>query len=113
LESTDSVQAFLVGLLALSLAALPLAGGMALAMSHDTVLTAPQGDCCHDGEPCEKGMNDCGSSAGCVFRCFQLAGSQAMPFAVIRTASTLKQAPFIPLDLRAPSENPPLPPPRT
>jgi len=107
-----SVRAIVVGLIALSLAVLPLAGGMAQAMSDDAVMTATHGDCCHDGKPCEKGMDDCGSSAGCVFQCFQLAGSGTTPFAVVRTASTLKQAPLVPLDLRAPTENPPLPPPR-
>ncbi|MGB6428178.1 MAG: hypothetical protein WBF11_08740 [Methyloceanibacter sp.] len=108
----NSVRAFLIGLVALSVAALPLAGGMARAMSPDTVLTAPHADCCRDGAPCNNDMDDCGSAAGCVLQCFQLPVSEAPFFLLAQASSVLKRSPLVPLDLRALSENPPLPPPR-
>ena len=51
----ESIRAIFVALVALSVAALPVAGGMArAAMSHDMTLAAGEGDCCHEGKPCEK-----------------------------------------------------------
>ncbi len=107
----DTVRALLVGLVALSVALLPL-GGIASAMSPDTVLTATQTDCCHDGKPCEKGMDDCGTSAGCVLKCFQLSASITQPVAVPLTASALKRPALVRETFGTPPENPPLPPPR-
>lgn len=107
----DTVRALLVGLIALSVALLPL-GGIANAMAPDTVLNAFQADCCHGGQPCEKGMDDCGSSAGCVLKCFQLSGFVTQPFAVVLTASALKRPALVLETFGTPPENPPLPPPR-
>ena len=102
----------LIALIALAVALLPVAGGMALAMPHDASFTAPQADCCPNGKPCEKKTDGCGSVAGCVLKCFNLTGAVAAPFAASVTPSTLEKPALVTQAFRSPAENPPLPPPR-
>ena len=102
----------LIALIALAVALLPMAGGMALAMPHDASLTAPHSDCCPNGKPCEKKTDGCGSVAGCVLKCFNLTGAVAAPFADTVTPSTLEKPALVAQAFRSPAENPPLPPPR-
>ncbi len=71
----------LIAVIALAVALLPMAGGMALAMQHDASLTACQADCCPNGKPCEKKTDGCGSMAGCVLKCFNLTGAVAAQIA--------------------------------
>jgi hypothetical protein len=102
----------LIAVIALAVALLPMAGGMALAMPHDASSTAPQADCCPSGKPCEKKTDGCGSMAGCVLKCFNLTVAVAAPFAVSLTLSGLEKPSFDLQGFRSPAENPPLPPPR-
>ena len=101
----------LIALIALAVALLPMAGGMAVATPH-AAFTAPQADCCPNGKPCEKKTNGCGSVAGCVLKCFNLTGAVAAPFAVSVTPSTLEKPALVTQAFRSPTQNPPLPPPR-
>ena len=78
----------LIALIALAVALLPMAGGMAVATPH-AAFTAPQADCCPNGKPCEKKTNGCGSVAGCVLKCFNLTGAVAAPFAACSDAIDL------------------------
>ena len=64
----------LIALIALAVALLPVAGGMAVATPH-AAFTAPQADCCPNGKPCEKKTNGCGSVSGCALKCFSLTGA--------------------------------------
>jgi hypothetical protein len=102
----------LIALIALAVALLPMAGGMAVAMPHDASFTAPQADCCPNGKPCEKKTDGCGSISGCVLKCFNLTGAIAAPTAVSLTASAAEKPAFALQSFCSPAENPPLPPPR-
>ena len=70
-------------LIALSVAALPAAGGVvAVAKSVEMTSTAAAEmaamddmDCCpHKANPCEKGMDGCSSMATCALKCFSFTG---------------------------------------
>ena len=75
-------------------------------------LTSGPTDCCPEGQPCEKTMHDCGSLAGCLLKCSGLSGAIVAPFAMALTVSATERPPFALQRLLAPSQNPPLPPPR-
>ena len=105
-------RTILVNSVAFSVAMLPIAGGMARAISHETSLTAPQVDCCPHGKPCEKKTNGCGSMAGCALKCSSFSSAVPAPLAVALTASGLEKPALVVQSFRSPSENPPLPPPR-
>jgi hypothetical protein len=107
----STARTILIALIALAVALLPMAGGIALATPHAS-LTAPQADCCPNGKPCEKKTDGCGSMAGCVLKCFNLTGTVAAPFAVVVTPSALEKFALITQAFRSPTQNPPLPPPR-
>lgn len=107
------VRTIFVAVMAFSVAALPVAGGMArAAMSHEMTLAAGDGDCCHEGKPCEKKTDDCGSMAGCALKCFNYSPAVTAPHAVQLTFSSLEKSAFIVPSVPSPSDNPPLPPPR-
>ena len=108
------VRTIFVAVMALSVAALPVAGGMARAgMSHEMTLAAGQADCCPEGKPCEKKKtDDCGSMAGCALKCFNYSAAVTAPHAVQLTFSILEKSAFIVPGVPSPSDNPPLPPPR-
>ena len=107
------IRAIFVAFIALSVAALPVAGGMArAAMSHETTLAAGEGDCCHEGKPCEKKTDDCDSMAGCALKCFNYSAAVTAADAVQLTSSSLEKSAFIVPGVPSPSDNPPLPPPR-
>jgi len=89
-----------------------VAGGMALAMPHDSSFTAAQADCCPNGKPCEKKTDGCGSVAGCALKCFSLIGAVAAPFAAVLRPSALEKPALMTQAFRSPAENPLLPPPR-
>jgi hypothetical protein len=102
----------LIALIALAVALLPVAGGMAFAMPHDASFGAPQADCCPNGKSCEKKTDDCGSVAGCALKCFNLTGAVVAPFSAALTPSALEKPSLALQGFRSPAENPPLPPPR-
>ena len=104
-------RTILVALVALSVAMLPVAAGMARAMAHDASVTS-HADCCPNDQPCEKKTDRCGSDAACVLNCFSLTGVVAAPFALALTATALERPALAMQTLRSPAENPPLPPPR-
>ena len=104
-------RTILIALIALAVAVLPMAGGIALA-THDASFTAAPADCCPHGKPCEKKTDGCGSVAGCVLKCFNLTGAVAAPFAASVMPSTLEKPALVTQAFRSPTQNPPLPPPR-
>jgi hypothetical protein len=107
------VRTILVAFIALSVAMLPVAGGMArAAMSHDMSSAAGQEHCCPHGQPCEKRADDCGSMAGCALKCFNFSGTVTALYVIALTASALEQYALIVPGVPTPSDNPPLPPPR-
>jgi hypothetical protein len=105
-------RSILVVLVALAVALLPLAGGMALSMPHDASLMAGPSDCCPNDKPCEKKTDGCGSVSGCVLKCFNLTGVLAVPLAIALTPLTLDKPALVAQPFRSPTVNPPLPPPR-
>jgi hypothetical protein len=104
-------RAILVALIALSIAAFPLARGTAHALPQQTAAAADI-DCCHERGPCEKKADDCGSSAACVLKCSSLPGAIAAPAAVKPVKPALAKTAVISTDFTSPPDNPPLPPPR-
>jgi hypothetical protein len=107
------VRALFVAVVALSVAALPVASGMArAAMTHDASLAAPQTDCCPHHEPCEKKTNDCGSVAGCALKCFNLTGIIVSGAVSKPNAEALARPALLSLGLNSNPTAPPLPPPR-
>jgi hypothetical protein len=107
----STLRTILVALVAMSVALLPVAGGMVVAKSP--VLTAAQSDCCAQGQPCQqKGTKDCGSLAGCALKCFSLSVAVVGPPAATMAASALAKFARIAQTFPSASDNPPLPPPR-
>jgi hypothetical protein len=107
------VRTIFVAIVALSVAALPVASGMArAAMTHDMSFASGEGDCCPHDRPCEKKTNDCGSMAGCALKCFNYSGYVTASLAVVVMSSALERSTLFVPGLPAPSDNPPLPPPR-
>jgi len=101
----------LIALIALAVALLPMAGGMALAMPHDASLTG-HADCCPHGKPCEKKTDDCGSMAGCALKCFSFSGAMVSD-AVVKPSPTADIAPVLDsLSFQSNRTAPLLPPPR-
>ena len=104
-------RAVILALLALSIAAFPLARGMAHVLPQHAEAAADM-ECCHKGEPCEKKTNDCDSNPACVLKCSSLPGTLAAasslePERVALSKPSRLAALFVSL-----SDNPPLPPPR-
>jgi hypothetical protein len=134
-----AVRTFLVALLALSVAALPVAGAMARASTLQTTLhqaNDPHGgephdsmahghamgldgmaasgehDCCPHAKPCDHKPGDCGSNALCALKCFSFSGAFVTPARLMTLrASSVKTGPDNPV-VASRSDNPPLPPPR-
>jgi hypothetical protein len=109
----NTFRTIIVVFVAMSVAMLPVAGGMVIVKSPDVVLTAAQSDCCAPGKPCEqKGTKDCGSLAACALKCFSFSLALAGPAAVTPPAPALAKFARIAQNLSSASDNPPLPPPR-
>jgi hypothetical protein len=105
-------RAIVVALVALSVAMLPVTGGVAFATPHDTSLTASHTDCCPHGKPCEQKADDCGSVAGCLLKCCGVLASLPAPIKVALPALASEKPTHAPRSFRSPFEYPPLPPPR-
>src|SRR5688572_11518899 len=98
-------------LLTLSIAAFPLARGMAHVLPQHTEAAADM-DCCHEGEPCEKKADTCDSSAACVLKCSSLPAALVAPLAVKSVEAASARLALLSAGFASPSDNPPLPPPR-
>ena len=108
--SISTRRPILIAFIALAVALLPMAGGMALAMPHDaSFMTAQAGP---NGKPCEKKTDGCGAVSGCVLKCFSLTGAVAAPFCSSLTPSALEKPALARQTFHSPAESPPLPPPR-
>jgi hypothetical protein len=105
------VRAILVVCVALSVAMLPMAGGMAFAMQHDASLSN-HGDCCPHGKPCEKKTDGCASVAGCLLKCCGVLASLPAPIKVALPEFASEKPAHAPRKFRSPFEYPPLEPPR-
>jgi hypothetical protein len=109
----STFRAILVALVAMSVALLPVPGGMTAAQLPAATMTAVQPDCCAHGKPCEqKGTKDCGSLAGCALKCFSLSVAAVGPTAMTSPAEVVAKFAFIAQAFPSASDNPPLPPPR-
>jgi hypothetical protein len=105
-------RGFLVFTVAISVAMLPLAGGMARAQAIGSFMSGMHSDCCPHGKACEKNeMDDCASMAGCALKCFNYFASVFQM--VLKPAHVGGPGPTL-ADLSFPSDTiaPPLPPPR-
>ena len=72
-----SVRTIFVLLVALSVAMLPVAGGIAAPgeIPSASELATSAHDCCdHDGMPADNVMKDCQAAAGCAAKCFSVCG---------------------------------------
>jgi hypothetical protein len=104
------LRAILIAFIAVAVALPPAVGGVAQAAPES--VTA-QHDCCPAGEPCESHKSkDCGQTAACVLKCFNLsAGVVALPAPAPRV-ETSEHVGLVTETLATASEHPPLPPPR-
>jgi hypothetical protein len=117
-------------LIAASVAALPAGRGVArtvkaadismsaeksmsedMSVSEDMSMSEDMSDCCPKMNPCDQGMNDCGSMAGCPLNCFGLSStsfsSVVLPSILASLTPPLASNPF-----RAQTSGPPFRPPR-
>ena len=99
-------------LIALSVATLPTAGGVALvAKSVDVPMSELMDDCDHPVMPCHKAMNDCQSMAACALKCFNFSGTSfsvlLFPLVLTERAPALTDGPF-----HSQTSSPPFRPPR-
>ena len=108
----STFRAILIALVAMSVALLPVAGGLAAANAPAASLMAAPSDCCAHGKPCDqKGPGGCGSVAGCVLNCFGLS-AVLTPALVTPTPRALEPSVLVIQTAPSASDNPPLPPPR-
>jgi hypothetical protein len=107
------VRAALVAFIALSVAALPVAGAEMRVFSPDMSFNAAQPECCPQGQHCEKqAKGDCRKSAACALKCSSFSAATAAPSGLTLVPSPLQQTTLVAEIVRSPSVNPPLPPPR-
>ena len=107
------VRALFAVIISASVAFLPIAAGMTQAAASEALAVAAHTDCCPEGKPCDKQTpGDCGGSAGCVLKCFNFSAALVAPFGNIPAAEASEKSAFLVESIKAPTENPPLPPPR-
>lgn len=113
-QSMVSMRVIVALLVALSVAMLPVAGGIAAPASvpSNSKLVTSAHDCCdHDGMPSDDMTKDCQAAAGCASKCFSLYdGMFASPVPhppVTRAKASFGTEPF-----RSQEGNPPFRPPR-
>ena len=108
-------RTILTFLVALSLAALPLAGALAVPSDEpmiSDIVVASAHDCCdHESMPADHVMKDCQASAGCTTKCFNfyavVFSGVAIPSPIGGTESRFVSKPFYSL-----TASPPYRPPR-
>jgi hypothetical protein len=100
----------LIALIAVAVSLPPVTTSVAKAAAE---AVATHTDCCPPGEPCEGHKpKDCGQTAACMLKCFNLsAGVIALP-APLSFLGTREHVGLVTESLAAASEHPPLPPPR-
>jgi hypothetical protein len=96
-------------LIALSVALLPAAAGAGvsskspdqadMSMTEDMSVTEDMHDCCPPkANPCDHAMDDCGSMATCVLKCFSVAGTSSsiivFPTTFAKMIAPLERNPF-------------------
>ena len=112
-RSTMKIYRIILALLiALSVATLPVAGGIAtIAQSADISMAASMDGCDRPVMPCHKAIDDCQSMASCALKCFNFSAMSfsIVPFQVVLADRTpgFAAAPF-----RGQTSSPPLRPPR-
>jgi hypothetical protein len=99
-------------LIALSVAMLPAAGGIAAtAQSVDMSMSASMDDCERSVMPCHKPMDDCQLMAACALKCFNFSGMtysvMLFPIALADMTPSFSADPF-----RGQTSSPPFRPPR-
>lgn len=110
----ENLRAIFVGLIAFSLAALPVgAAEMRASMVGEVSIAANHDDCCAETEPCEKHTkNECDQSGACAVKCSVVPATTVAGMDLVLPALTSeKEAPAI-ANLSSALEHPPLPPPR-
>ena len=109
------LRALIVVIIAVAVAGLPLAGGIADIPSATSEAASPMaehGDCCDHGDPCEKKKTDgCGSTIGCMVKCSAMATPVLATSIVGPTHNGDKANLVIPRPAIV-ADNPPSPPPR-
>ena len=96
-------------LVSLSVAMLPVAAGAGvsskspdqadMSMTEDMSVTEDMRDCCPPkANPCDHAMDDCGSMATCVLKCFSFAGTSysiiVFPATFAKMIAPLEHNPF-------------------
>jgi hypothetical protein len=99
-------------LIALSVAMLPAAAGAGVSATEDMSMTEDMHDCCPPkANPCDHAMDDCGSMATCVLKCFSFAGTSSE--IIVFPATSVKMiAPFERNPFSSQTGAPPFRPPR-
>jgi hypothetical protein len=109
-------------LVSLSVAMLPAAAGAGvsaksphqadMSMTEDMSMTGDMHDCCPPkANPCDHAMDDCGSMATCVLKCFSFAGTSSE--IIVFPATSVKMiAPFERNPFSSQTGAPPFRPPR-
>jgi hypothetical protein len=96
-------------LVSLSVAMLPAAAGVGvssktpdqadISMTEDVSMTEDMHDCCPPmANPCDHAMDNCGSMATCVLKCFSFAGTSSsiivFPSTSVKMIAPLERNPF-------------------
>jgi len=108
-------RTILTFLVALSLAAAPLAGAFAVPSDEPTasdVMVASAHDCCdHESMPADHVMKDCQASAGCTTKCFNF---YAVVFSGVAIPSPIggTESHFVSHAFHSETASPPFRPPR-
>jgi hypothetical protein len=104
------LRAIFVALFAIAVALPPVAGGVAMAAPD---ADAAHTDCCPPGEPCESHKpKDCGQTAACMLKCFNLSAGFIPIAALAPVDGTPEHARPLTDSVAVLGEHPPLPPPR-
>lgn len=102
-------------LIALSVAMLPVAGGVGAVMkSNETTEMAAMEDmdCCpHKTNPCDKAVDGCSSMAVCALKCFSFSGTLSSPVVFPSHVAQLNPV-FGTNPFNSQTESPPFRPPR-
>jgi hypothetical protein len=107
------VRAVIIALVAISIAGLPVAGAKARIFLPGTSDLAAPSECCPQGQDCDKqAKGDCAKLAACALKCSSFSVSAVAPSGMVQSPSPLLRSIFVAENVRSPSTNPLLPPPR-
>ncbi len=106
-------RAFFVGIVALSVAMLPIVGSTAHAAWPKTAVSLTSPDCCPHDKTCDKQMPaSCDLTGACAAKCSSLNAAMAGMPGLMGIAPSLQKPVMIGENFGAGSQSPPLPPPR-